>query len=510
MSITSSGTPACAAARRMLSASGASGPEPQQHEPAPEQIERGASVGQPRVRRTRARPRGLDIARGRKRRRRRAVGADDGRAVVAVTEVEAEREPLVPHRLGEPAPVLRARGVAGRPGLEDLGGRQALAGGEHAPEIRARFGDVAHGHRPALDFVGTQQRAAGPAAQGRLELPAEIDGILDAGVHAEAAGRRHQVRGIAGNEHPLRPVAVGDELAPHPPHHRQDLVVERAAHGARQRMADVGLGMGHLVGGADDRHAEALAAVDRHDGEPGALGPDEDETVGPSLVVQRGKVRAAQHHVGGVGQRGVAAHGDAGALAHQAGAAVGADEIVGRDVAGLAGGDVADLRDDTARGLLERRELGAVAQPHVRKGLHEAPQDRVEHVLRHALALLRALRRALLLRAPGEALAPELVAVEPGDIDAVLRIVAGIGRVAHPVRDAPAAAEFHGARADDVHPRLLDGAVGLLDQRAGNAAPAELAGEREPDRSGTDDQNRGALVHAGASTPAPRPAVSAR
>ena len=273
--------------------------------------------------------RGLDIARGRERRRRRAVGADDGRAVVAVAEVEAEGEPFVPHGFGEPAAVLLARRVARRPGLKDFSRRQALAGGEHAPEIRARFGDVAHGDRAALDLVGAQQRVAGPAAQCGLELPAEIDGVLDAGIHAEAAGRRHQMGGIAGNEDALRSIAVGHELAPHPAHHREDLVVEVAAHGARERPADVGLGVGHLVGGADDRHAEAVAAVDRHDGEPGALRSDEDEAVGLALVVQRGKVGAAEHHVGGVGQRRVAAHGDAGALAHQAGAAVGADEIVG-------------------------------------------------------------------------------------------------------------------------------------------------------------------------------------
>src|SRR6478609_4130511 len=135
----------------------------------------------------------------------------------------------------------------------------------------------------------------------------------------------------------------------------------------------------------------------------------------------------------------------------------------------------------------------------MRKGPDEAAQDRVEHVLRHAFALLRTLRRAFLLRPPREALAPELVAVEAGDIDAVLRIVAGIGRIAHPIRDAPAAAEFHGARADDVHLRLLDGAVGLLDQRAGNAAPAELARERKPHGPGAHYQDRRVLAHAGVS-----------
>ena len=126
----------------------------------------------------------------------------------------------------------------------------------------------------------------------------------------------------------------------------------------------------------------------------------------------------------------------------------------------------------------------------------EALQDRIEHVLRHALALLRALRRAFLLRSPGKSLTTELIAVERRDVDAILRIIARIRRIADPVRNAPAPAEFHGAWADDVHPRLLDRAVGLLDQRAGDAAPAEVAGKGEADRSGADDQDGRVLGHA--------------
>ncbi len=38
---------------------------------------------------------------------------------------------------------------------------------------------------------------------------------------------------------------------------------------------------------------------------------------------------------------------------------------------------------------------------------------------------------------------------------------------------------------------MVDPAFGLLDQRAGDAAPAEIAGEREPDRAGADDEDGG-------------------
>src|SRR6185295_8078143 len=66
---------------------------------------------------------------------------------------------------------------------------------------------------------------------------------------------------------------------------------------------------------------------------------------------------------------------------------------------------------------------------------------------------------------------------------------------ADPVEDAPAPAELHGADADEVHLRLLDGAVGLLDQRARHAAPAKLARERQADRPAADNQNGRARAH---------------
>ena len=145
------------------------------------------------------------------------------------------------------------------------------------------------------------------------------------------------MRGVAGDEDAVGAVAVGDQLAAHPAHDRQDFVVEVAAHRALQRRADVVFGVVDLLRRADDRHAEAVGAVDRDDGEPDALRADEDEAIALALVVQLGKVRAAEHHIGGVGQRRRAAHADAELLAHGAGAAVGADHVVGFDGFGLAG-----------------------------------------------------------------------------------------------------------------------------------------------------------------------------
>src|SRR6202035_4977433 len=117
-------------------------------------------------------------------------------------------------------------------------------------------------------------------------------------------------------------------------------------------------------------------------------------------------------------------------------------------------------------------------------------------VLRAALAPRGAFLRRRRLADAGEALAPELVAGEAGQIDIVLGVVARVGRAFDRRHNAPAPAEFHGADADQIHARLIDRAVALLDQRAGNAAPAQIAGEREPDRPAADHQNRyDVIVH---------------
>src|SRR5262245_27530244 len=60
------------------------------------------------------------------------------------------------------------------------------------------------------------------------------------------------------------------------------------------------------------------------------------------------------------------------------------------------------------------------------------------------------------------------------------------------VRYSPTPAELHRPDIHFVHFRRDNPAVALLDQRTRYAAPAELPREGEPDRSTTDDQNRGA------------------
>src|SRR5262249_54030434 len=110
-------------------------------------------------------------------------------------------------------------------------------------------------------------------------------------------------------------------------------------------------------------------------------------------------------------------------------------------------------------------------------------------VLRAALAPLRTHRRRLRRVERRKPLAPELVAGQARHINVVLRQGAGIRRRLDRADQAPAPAEFHRADTDQVHARLIDRTVRLLDQQTFDPAPAEIAGEREADRAGADDQD---------------------
>ena len=295
--------------------------------------------------------------------------------------------------------------------------------------------------------------------------------------------------GVAGDKTAAAPIALGDQLAAHPRQHAQNLELEIAADGAADRRLDVVGRVVALLGAADDGEAPFVAAVDCDDGRPGAFRPDEDVAVGLALVVQRQQVRATEDHVGGVGQHRIALHRNAERLAHQAARAVAADDVARQNFLARASLGILDHGRDQIGILRERDEPRAVAQRDVFLRSREGAQNRIEHVLRAALAALRALLRRRRLADAGKALAAELVTGEAGQIDIVLRVVARIGRAFDRRHQPPAPAEFHGADADQIHARLIDRAVALLGQRAGNAAPAEIAGKRQPHRPAADHQN---------------------
>src|SRR6185437_10970564 len=87
---------------------------------------------------------------------------------------------------------IRARLCAFRRGVADI----RLPGS--APRAAAARGmtrslDVARADLPPLDFVRSKQPRAAPTPQRSGKLPRQIDGIADAAVHAEAAGRDDQM-----------------------------------------------------------------------------------------------------------------------------------------------------------------------------------------------------------------------------------------------------------------------------------------------------------------------------
>ncbi len=174
------------------------------------------------------------------------------------------------------------------------------------------------------------------------------------------------------------PIALGDQLAAHPRQHAQNLELEIAADGAADRRLDVVGGVVALLGAADDGKAPLVAAVDGDDGRPGAFRPDEDVAVGLALVVQRQQVRAAEDHVGGVGQHRIALHRDAERLAHQAARAVAADDVARQNLLARAGLGILDHRRDQIGVLRERRRAacGSAARHCSAKPRRRAKSDR--------------------------------------------------------------------------------------------------------------------------------------
>ena len=72
-------------------------------------------------------------------------------------------------------------------------------------------GHVQHvgGHRAPFGLVAVQQPLRCPAGDLGGQLPAEVERVLDAEVEPLPAGRRVDVRRVAGQQHPAGPVAVG-------------------------------------------------------------------------------------------------------------------------------------------------------------------------------------------------------------------------------------------------------------------------------------------------------------
>src|ERR1035441_1266298 len=79
-------------------------------------------------------------------------------------------------------------------------------------ELAPGQGEDGGSHRMTLGVVAVEQLVRRPARHGRAQLPAEVQRVLQPGVHSLGARGRVGVRRVAGQEDPARAVA-GDLAA---------------------------------------------------------------------------------------------------------------------------------------------------------------------------------------------------------------------------------------------------------------------------------------------------------
>ena len=114
---------------------------------------------------------------------------------------------------------------------------------------------------PALGLVGVEQRLVGQTSVDQGQLPAEVPGVLDAGVHALGAGGAVHVGGVAGDEDTAGTVVDG--LPVMEPEVRQpDRIAQpqlAAGEGVDERLQVGERGFGRLLvlGGAGDGRTHA-------------------------------------------------------------------------------------------------------------------------------------------------------------------------------------------------------------------------------------------------------------
>ena len=177
-----------------------------------------------------------------------------------------------------------------------------------------------------LDFVGVEKPVAEPARYDGGKLPGEIVRVAHAAVHALAGERRHQMRRIAGQKHPIRAPAVG--------HAR----MKGVDHLAAQHRLVVGSVHPQQSGNIVLRqYVGILLAVVQHQLETARAVRTRQRKTGPHrIAINLGVTR----RIGGLFEiddepafpEGRAVHFDAELLADKTAAAVAADEVIAGQV----------------------------------------------------------------------------------------------------------------------------------------------------------------------------------
>jgi len=287
------------------------------------------------------------------------------------------------------------------------------------------------------------------------------------------------MHGVAGEQNAAEAVALGHQAAPAPnidvdPFHR-DVAPERVAQIARA----VGRLRGHVIAGlVHHQPPDAAGRIDDAQVAPNAAAIDHDEKCAGLAAALPQQIRRAKKHIERIAQRALAGERDAEAAADEACGAVAADQIVGAQRLTLVMRQVRNLGGDAVARLREGLQPVPVLDREAGKRAGQFQQQRIEPDLRAGLQPVRARRLRRLVVARWAHHAAELVTEQAGDEHRVERMIAGKRTIHHRVGDAPATAELHRPGIHLVHLRRDDRAVALLDEGAGNAAPAELGRER--------------------------------
>ena len=195
--------------------------------------------------------------------------------------------------------------------------------------IRALQGDP---RRPGstLALIAVEEGWIGTALEHRGQLPGQVEGVLDAGIHALAADWDVDMAGIAGQEGAALAEPLGDPMGRTParqPAGIAEFGILVAGHLAQDRLQLVQRWLAAVLGvliGTGAQHAIAPGRVEREQQHQTVLGHID--------IAPPGRVRPGQL---GIGMNefetviALAGKADSETLAHEAMAAVTAEDVIG-------------------------------------------------------------------------------------------------------------------------------------------------------------------------------------
>ena len=330
--------------------------------------------------------------------------------------------------------------------------------GANAPDGRqvaqGLFGGPAV-HRLALTLVRLEQGRSGPPSEHRRQLPGEVLDILHAGIHAEAASRRHLVRRVASQKDAPLAEAGGDPggRTPRssPEHlHRQVWHSHRRAHQRHAALGHEVLGALPGGGGIEGLEDPTMHPIDRQE-YPWRIWMLDKGEIDGTTGDPAGEI-GLEEDVHRVVHFTWPDHRDAEHLAHAAVRTVGPDQVLRPHLRLLALLTIEERGADAKAILDEGREFTAEAHLAQVELPGAAKQDRLQHLLRGGTAECRAysLRQVGGQRVQGAPL--EFFAHQGARPDGMARLLWWQADLAHSLLQAALPEDLHRAR---VHqPRL--------------------------------------------------------